>query len=73
MLEGNKIRDKVEEELQWLERFAAMEKTNIYKNDIVEVDRRIHRMSVLYEVLDEAPSVGAMDIVKVLKDKLQAV
>lgn len=60
----------IETELSWLEKFAATEKTNIYKNDLVEVDRRIYRMSALYEVLEEAPSDGAKYILQVLKDKI---
>lgn len=60
----------IETELSWLEKFATTEKTNIYKNDLVEVDRRIYRMSALYEVLEEAPSDGAKYILQVLKDKI---
>ena len=71
MLKEEKIRNLIEEELLWLERFAGMEKTNIYKNDILEADRRIQRMSAFYEVLEEAPNEDAMKIVKVIKDRLQ--
>jgi hypothetical protein len=71
MLKEEKIREMIEEELTWLERFAGTLKTNIYKNDIVDADRRIHRMSALYEVLEESPDEGAMYIVQVLKDKLE--
>ncbi len=70
MLKEEKIREMLEEDLAWLERFAGMEKTNIYKDAIVDADRRIHRMSALLEILEEAPDEGAMYIVKVLKDKL---
>ncbi len=70
MLKEEKIREMLEEELGWLERFAGMEKTNIYKNDIVDADRRIAKMSALFEVLEEAPDENALYIVKVLKDKL---
>ena len=71
MLKEEKIREMIEEELLWLERFAGTKKTNIHKNDLVEVDRSIHRMSALLEVLEEAPDEGALYIVKVLKDKLE--
>ena len=71
MLTEDKIKSMIEEELQWLEKFAGMEKTNVYKNDLVEVDRRITRMSALYEALGEAPDDGAKYIVRVLKEKLQ--
>jgi hypothetical protein len=54
-----------------LEKFAGTEKTNIYKNNILEADRRIVRMSALYEVIEEAPSEDAQTIVKIIKDKLQ--
>ncbi len=60
----------IETELSFLEKFAATERTNIYKNDLVEVDRRIYRMSALYEVLEEAPSEDAKYILQVLKDKI---
>jgi len=70
MLKEEKIREMIEEDLAWLERFAGALKTNIYKNDIVDADRKIHRMSALYEVLEEAPDEGAMYIIEVLKDKL---
>jgi len=71
MLKEEKIKSMIEEELQWLKTFTAMEKTNIYRDDIVEVDRRIQRVSAFYEVLEEAPNEEAMDIVKVVKEKLQ--
>jgi hypothetical protein len=71
MLKEEKIRSMIEEEIQWLEKFAGMEKTNIYKNDLVEVDRRIARVSAFYEALDEAPDDGAKYIVQVLTEKLQ--
>lgn len=57
----------------WLEKFAATERTNIYKNSILEADRRITRMSALYEVMEEVPSDDAQNIVRVIKDKLQLV
>ena len=57
-------------DLSWLEKFASEKTGNIYQDHIVEADRRIHRMSVLYEVLEEAPPDGAVKIVTVLKDKL---
>jgi hypothetical protein len=71
MLKEEKIREMIEEELAWLERFAGTLKTNIYKNDIVDADRRIHIMSTLFEVLEEAPGESAMYIIKVIKDKLE--
>ena len=70
MLKEEKIREMIEEELLWLERFAGTEKTNIYKNDLVDVDRKIYRMSTLFEVLEEAPDENTMYILKVIKDKL---
>jgi hypothetical protein len=70
MLKEEKIREMIEEELAWLERFAGALKTNIYKNDIVDADRRIYRMSTLYEVLEEAPDENVVYIIKVLTDKL---
>ena len=71
MLNEDKIRSLIEEDLQWLERFAALDKTNIYKNDIVDADRRVERMSAFFEVLEEAPDDGALYIIKVLKEKLE--
>lgn len=70
MLKEEKIRDMIEVELSWLEKFATTEKTNIYKDNLVEADRRIYRMSALYEVLEEAPSEDAKYILQILKDKL---
>lgn len=57
-------------DLSWLEKFASEKVGNIYQDAIVEADRRIHRMSVLYEVLEEAPPDDAVKIVTILKDKL---
>ena len=61
----------IEDELLWLERFAATERTNIYKNNIIEADRRITRMSTMYELMEEVPSDDAQSVVKIIKDKLQ--
>lgn len=55
----------------WLEKFAATQRTNIYKNNILEADRRIVRMSALYEVIEDVPSDDAQNIVRIIKDKLQ--
>jgi hypothetical protein len=71
MLKEDKIRAMLEEDLLWLEKFAAVERTNIYKNDLVEADRKIQRMSAFYEVLGEAPSDDATYILQVIKDKLE--
>lgn len=71
MLKEEKIKEMIEEELLWLEKFASTEKTNIHKDNIVEVDRRIYRMSTLYEVLGEVPSKDAIYILNVIKEKLQ--
>lgn len=71
MLEEKKIRSLVEEELEWLERFAATERTNIYKNDIVEADRRIIRISTMCEVLEEVPNEDILGIIKIIKEKLE--
>lgn len=71
MLKEEKIRTLIEEELVWLEGFIAKEKTNIYKNDIVEVDRRVQRLSTFYEVLEEAPDDNAIEVIKTIKEKLQ--
>jgi hypothetical protein len=71
MLKEEKIRSLIEEELLWLEKFAMEEKTNIYRNDIVEADRRITRLSALYEVLEEVPEDATMSVVKHIKEKLQ--
>jgi hypothetical protein len=70
MLKEEKIREMIEEELLRLERFASMEKTNIYKDAIVEADRGIVRMSTLYEVLEEVPSDDAIFVIKAWKEKL---
>ncbi len=70
MLKEEKIREMIEEELVWLESFAGTLKTNIYKNDIVDVDRKIYRMSALYEVLEEEPDENVVYIIKVITDKL---
>jgi hypothetical protein len=59
------------EELSWLETFAATEKSNTYRTDIMEADRRIVRMSALYEVLEEVPSDDAQDVVRIIKNKLE--
>jgi hypothetical protein len=59
--------------MSWLEKFASEKKTNIYKDHLLEADRRIHRMSVMYEVLEEAPSDDAVNIVDFLKNKLTEV
>lgn len=61
----------IEDELLWLEKFAATERSNIYKNNILEADRRITRMSTMYELMEEVPSEDAQTIVKIIKDKLQ--
>jgi len=71
MLKEEKIRNLIEEELLGLEYFADMEKTNIYKNDIVEFDRRVQRMSAFYEVLEEVPSEDVLLIITAAKEKLQ--
>lgn len=71
MLKEDKIKNLIEEELRWLEAFATREITNIYRNDLLEVDRRIHRASALYEVLEVAPSNSFLDIVDVIKNKIQ--
>ncbi len=47
------------------------EKTNTYRTDIMEADRRITRMSALYEVLEKVPSDDAQDVVRNIKDKLE--
>lgn len=73
MLTEKKIGKMIEDELLWLEKFAATERTNIYKNNILEADRRIVRMSTLYEVVEEAPSQDALNIIGVIKEKLQQV
>ena len=70
MLKEEKIREMIEEELVWLERFAGTLKTNIYKNDIVDVDRKIYAMSALFEVLEEEPDENVKYIINVIKDKL---
>jgi hypothetical protein len=70
MLKEEKIREMIEEELTWLERFAGTLKTNIYKNDIVDVDRKIYAMSALFEVLEEEPDENVKYIINVIKDKL---
>lgn len=61
----------IEEELSWLDKFAVAEKSNTYRTDIIEADRRIVRMSALYEVLEEVPSDDAQEIVRTIKDKLE--
>lgn len=71
MLKEEKIRSLIEEELLWLENFVGMERTNIYKNHIVEADRRIHRISALFEVLEEAPDENAIALITAIKEKLQ--
>ena len=73
MLSEKKIKTMIEDELSWLEAFAQEEITNIYKNKILDADRKIVRMSALYEVLEEVPSETAQDVVKSIKDKLQRV
>ena len=73
MLSEKRIGNMIEDELLWLEKFAATERTNIYKNNILEADRRITRMSALYEVMEVVPSDDAQNIVRVIKDKLQLV
>ena len=70
MLDEKKIRSMIEEELLWFEKFAAASKANIYKNDIIEADRRIQRVSAFYEVLEEKPSDDIIYIIDVLKEKL---
>jgi hypothetical protein len=70
MLKEEKIREMIEEDLAWLERFAGTLKTNIYKNDIVDVDRKIYAMSALFEVLEEEPDENVKYIINVIKDKL---
>lgn len=70
MLEEKKIREMIEEELKRLEHLASMEKTNIYKDAIVEADRSIERMSTLYEILEEVPSDEAIFVLKSIKEKL---
>lgn len=71
MLSEKKIGKLIEDELLWLEKFAATQRTNIYKNNILEADRRIVRMSTLYEVTEDVPSDDAQNIVRIIKDKLQ--
>ena len=71
MLKEEKIREMIEEELVWLERFAGTLKTNIYKNDIVDADRKIYAMSALFEVLEEEPDENVKYIINVIKDKLE--
>lgn len=71
MLKEEKIREMIAEELVRLKQFAEMERTNIYKDAVVEADWSIRRMSTLYEVLEEAPSDEAIDVVKLAKEKLE--
>ncbi len=73
MMAREKIKAAMEEDLQWLDKFAARPLTNIYKNDIVEVDRKIARISAFQEVLQESPDEGMKFIIDVLKKKLQRV
>lgn len=71
MLAEKKIRTMIEDELLWLEKFAAEPTTNIYRITMMEADRKIVRMSALYEVLEEAPDDDAIKIVKIIKEKLE--
>jgi hypothetical protein len=71
MLTEKKIGMMIEEELSWLETFAVAEKSNTYRTDIIEADRRIVRMSALYEVLEKVPSDDAQNVVRNIKDKLE--
>lgn len=71
MWKEEKIRDRIEEELGRLERFASMEKTNIYRDDILEFDRAVQRMSMLYEVLEEVPPKEDQEIIAYCKEKIQ--
>jgi hypothetical protein len=71
MIKEEKIRSWIEEELLWLKEFAEEENTNLYKNDLLEADRKLVRITTLYEVLDEVPSEDAIAIVKFIKEKIQ--
>jgi hypothetical protein len=73
MMAREKIKAAMEEDLQWLDKFAAKAITNVYKNDLVEVDRKISRISAFLEVLQESPDEGMKFIIDVLKKKLQRI
>jgi hypothetical protein len=73
MMAREKIKAAMEEDLQWLDKFAAKSITNVYKNDLVEVDRKISRISAFLEVLQESPDEGMKFIIDVLKKKLQRI
>lgn len=71
MLSEKKIRTMIEEELSWLEKFATASKSNIYRTDILDADRKIAKMTAMYEVLEEAPSDDAIKIVTIVKERLE--
>ena len=70
MLNEEKIRSRVEKDIEWLEWFVSEEKTNIHRNHIVEADRMIHRLSTLYEVLEEKPEDDVIELIESMKEKL---
>jgi hypothetical protein len=71
MLSEKKIQMMIEDELLWLEKFATASKSNTYRTDILDADRKIARMSALYEVLEETPNDDAIKVVKIIKEKLE--
>lgn len=71
MLTEQEIRNMIEVELSALEKLAAMENANIYQTRILEADRHIQKISILYQVLDEEFSDDVAYVVNYLKDKLQ--
>lgn len=73
MLSEARVREHVEESLVWLEKFATKDLTNIFKNDLIEVDRTVTRLSTLLEVLMESPSKETLEMMEVLMNKIQKV
>jgi len=71
MLSEKKIKTMIEDELLWLEKFATVRKQDTFRADIVDADRKITKMTALYEVLEEAPSEDAIKIVTIIKERLE--
>lgn len=71
MLTEEKIREKIEYYVTKLKDILAAETGNLFQNHMVELDRNVISLSMLYEVLELKPPVEVISLIEELKVKCQ--